>query len=401
VSPVTLVTSTVRTLQVQAKQANVKLQLLSNFKDESSELFEVVRRGMCIIGDSMKLSQVIRNVVSNALKFSATGETVAVAGEHSTVPFPPISSLPLSMSGVVRFDPNGLNTVDQEQFSSVIKDFPHLSEFSRHGSLVIEITDHGPGMDQEEMCRLFQEGVQFNPNQLQAGQGSGLGLWISRGLIDLHLGKLSAFSEGLGQGSTFTIEIPLFEPARLPLDGLGDLEMGTPQISQELQASPTQYSVLGTSDQSLDLFQLPQESPKETRRRLVPTDIKKILVVDDAPTNRKIVRRILKSDGFTDVDEAKDGLECVEMVSSRPPHEPWYDLILMDYEMPRMNGPTATSRLRELGYTIPIIGVTGNILSADVAFFIESGADSVLPKPVVMKDLYEAYSVALSGRVSR
>jgi signal transduction histidine kinase len=81
VSPVTLVTSTVRTLQVQAKQANVKLQLLSNFKDESSELFELVRRDMCIIGDSMKLSQVIRNVVSNALKFSATGETVTVTGE--------------------------------------------------------------------------------------------------------------------------------------------------------------------------------------------------------------------------------------------------------------------------------------------------------------------------------
>ena len=80
VSPVTLVTSTVRTLQVQAKQANVKLIMVSNFKDESSELYKVTRREMCIIGDSMKLSQVIRNVVSNALKFSATGETVIVKG---------------------------------------------------------------------------------------------------------------------------------------------------------------------------------------------------------------------------------------------------------------------------------------------------------------------------------
>ena len=80
VSPITLVTSTIRTLQVQAKQANVKLLLLSNFKDESNELSEVLKRDMCIIGDSMKLSQVIRNVVSNALKFSATGETVSVRG---------------------------------------------------------------------------------------------------------------------------------------------------------------------------------------------------------------------------------------------------------------------------------------------------------------------------------
>ncbi len=81
VSPVTLITSTIRTLQVQAKQANVKLILVSNFKDESSELYELTRRDMCIIGDNMKLSQVIRNVVSNALKFSATGETVSVKGE--------------------------------------------------------------------------------------------------------------------------------------------------------------------------------------------------------------------------------------------------------------------------------------------------------------------------------
>ena len=85
VSPMTLVTSTIRTLQVQAKQANVKLLLLSNFKDESSELSEVLKRDMCIIGDSMKLSQVIRNVVSNALKFSATGETVSVRGEFSFI----------------------------------------------------------------------------------------------------------------------------------------------------------------------------------------------------------------------------------------------------------------------------------------------------------------------------
>lgn len=81
VSPVTLITSTIRTLQVQAKQANVQLILVSNFKDESSELYELTRRDMCIIGDNMKLSQVIRNVVSNALKFSATGETVSVKGE--------------------------------------------------------------------------------------------------------------------------------------------------------------------------------------------------------------------------------------------------------------------------------------------------------------------------------
>ena len=87
----------------------------------------------------------------------------------------------------------------------------YLLDFPRCGSLIIDIEDHGPGMDGEELGRLFQEGVQFNPNQLQAGQGSGLGLWISKGIIELHMGRLTARSEGLGKGSTFTIEIPLLQ----------------------------------------------------------------------------------------------------------------------------------------------------------------------------------------------
>jgi CheY-like chemotaxis protein len=292
---------------------------------------------------------------------------------------------------------------------SITPEFSFLLEWPQCGSLVIEIIDQGPGMDQEEMSRLFQEGVQFNPNQLQAGQGSGLGLWISKGIINLHLGKLTAFSEGLGLGSTFIIEIPLVESKIVHCEGAeGDLEMGvlgrggsshlvnasSPSTGSARYAildstPPTQEQNLTTSAPEKELAL--HHDFDDIESPVIRPEINKILLVDDTATNRKIVRRILKIDGFTDVDEAKDGLECVEMVSSRPPHEPWYDLILMDYEMPRMNGPTATSRLRELGYTIPIIGVTGNILSADVAFFIESGVDSVLPKPVVMKDLYEAY----------
>ena len=123
----------------------------------------------------------------------------------------------------------------------------------------------------------------------------------------------------------------------------------------------------------------------------------KLLIVDDEKSIRDALRDILEYEEY-EVDEAKDGVECIEMVSIHPPNENWYDLILMDYEMPRMNGPNATSKLRELGYKMPIIGVTGNILNADVTYFIQSGADSVLPKPVVMKDLYEAYKKALLDR---
>jgi CheY-like chemotaxis protein len=271
----------------------------------------------------------------------------------------------------VTYRPEGLKSVELGELSRFLtEESRSLLDCPRCGSLQIDIVDQGPGMDESEMARLFREGVQFNPNQLQAGQGSGLGLWISRGIIELHLGRLSAHSEGLGKGSTFSIEIPLLEASH----------------------SPSGSKDNNGSNVYISLSQSPEAEISPPSPVVPPIDtLQRILIVDDTATNRKIVHRILKRDGFTDVDEAKDGQECVEMVSCRPPSEPWYDLILMDYEMPRMNGPTATSRLRELGYSMPIIGVTGNILNADVTYFLESGANSVLPKPVVMKDLYEAY----------
>jgi CheY-like chemotaxis protein len=270
----------------------------------------------------------------------------------------------------VTYRPEGLKSVELGELSRFLtEESRSLLDCPRCGSLQIDIVDQGPGMDESEMARLFREGIQFNPNQLQAGQGSGLGLWISKGIIELHLGMLSAHSEGLGKGSTFSIEIPLLEASHSPS---GSKDNNGSNVYISLSQSP-----------EAEIPPSPVVPPIDTLQR--------ILIVDDTATNRKIVHRILKRDGFTDVDEAKDGQECVEMVSCRPPSEPWYDLILMDYEMPRMNGPTATSRLRELGYSMPIIGVTGNILNADVTYFLESGANSVLPKPVVMKDLYEAY----------
>ena len=293
---------------------------------------------------------------------------------------------------LVRLNLDGLKSIDRHRLLSFVPDeFQNILTFPRCGSLQIDIIDQGPGIGREEMARLFREGVQFNPNQLQAGQGSGLGLWISKGIIELHLGRLSAHSEGLGKGSTFSIEIPLFEsPQKTSEYHLleQDLELGNVSDEPASSDAPSQMEMSSILDLGPNVASTPI-SVKEF-------SLQRILIVDDTATNRKIVHRILKRDGFTDVDEAKDGQECVEMVSCRPPSEPWYDLILMDYEMPRMSGPTATSRLRELGYSMPIIGVTGNILNADVTYFLESGANSVLPKPVVMKDLYEAYNTALA-----
>ena len=115
-----------------------------------------------------------------------------------------------------------------------------------------------------------------------------------------------------------------------------------------------------------------------------------VLVVDDANTNRKMLCRSLKGI-FHSIDQAVDGIDAVEKVRQSLQHHRPYDLILMDFFMPNMDGPTATKRIRsDLGFKGLIIGVTGNALPEDIHTFKTCGADKVLIKPV---DIYVLRSV--------
>jgi CheY-like chemotaxis protein len=86
-------------------------------------------------------------------------------------------------------------------------------------------------------------------------------------------------------------------------------------------------------------------------------------------------------------DEAEDGKFAVEMVKTAAEKNRPYDLVLMDYEMPVMDGPTAASKIRSFGSDVFIIGVTGNMMAEDVDHFCECGANVVLPKPFKMASL--------------
>ncbi len=80
----------------------------------------------------------------------------------------------------------------------------------RAGSLLLMVKDSGVGMTEEQQKNLFREGVQFNANKLQGGGGSGLGLFIAKGIAELHGGTLRACSEGINKGSTFTVRYYAF-----------------------------------------------------------------------------------------------------------------------------------------------------------------------------------------------
>lgn len=112
-----------------------------------------------------------------------------------------------------------------------------------------------------------------------------------------------------------------------------------------------------------------------------------MLVVDDSKPTCKMFCRTLTKSGFT-ASQCHDGDECVEFMQKVLAGEnDAVDLILLDSEMPRMNGPETARALRAMGIAVPIIGVTGHTLPEDLQRFVDSGATRVLVKPVTMEAL--------------
>jgi CheY-like chemotaxis protein len=123
-----------------------------------------------------------------------------------------------------------------------------------------------------------------------------------------------------------------------------------------------------------------------------------VLVVDDSDLTRKMLCRIMKAQGY-DTEEAEDGHIAVEMVRQNMEREDGrtYAVILMDFVMPVMNGPTATRAIRDLGFTAPVLGVTGNGQDFDIAKFVESGANKVFTKPLDVQG-FRAYMKAVHDK---
>jgi CheY-like chemotaxis protein len=123
----------------------------------------------------------------------------------------------------------------------------------------------------------------------------------------------------------------------------------------------------------------------------------RVLLVDDSALSLKMCGKLFRRMGAI-VEDALDGAIAVEKIQARMHStEPNYDMIVMDYMMPKMNGPTACKKMRDLGYAGLIIGLTGNALAVDIEKYLEHGADAVLKKPL---DLSEFRSILLSSRLS-
>jgi signal transduction histidine kinase/CheY-like chemotaxis protein len=382
-------------LQREVAQSSRTSLLCENDVDNDSELVSLsLQPTDSIFADKFKMDQVIRNLISNALKFTPRGGTVTIKmyfvydpavqevhrvptisgkGTGTTVC---IDESRRHSSGTLALVP----TFRQQRKMSRVGVMDRISPLQDTllGKLVIVVSDTGVGISKENQSRLFKEIIQFNPEKLQAGGGSGLGLWITQEILDLHSGKISVFSEGEGSGTSFTVEMPMYRYP--PVQREHSICLVGPTLSSRPTASTVAESCDGGDGSSVTAGNISNQTSRTVFDRslstleesshhkyLLPessTPVLEILVVDDSRLSRKMLMKCLRAEGHT-CFEAEDGLEALEKVKERMSCVPeemgkLFDIILMDFVMPIMDGPTATREMRAIGYMAPIFGVTGN-----------------------------------------
>lgn len=358
------------------------------------------------VGDPVRLQQVLSNILNNAIKFTDTGCIVLHA-----------------------------------------RTCGNYLEFM--------IRDTGVGIPTKEITRLFDPFFQVGSGVQRHFQGTGLGLAICEKLINLMDGDISVDSEP-GLGSAFTVRLPIYgqeHPAPPPLPFWagkrlwvnirnGYLESYLMQLLHHHGADVQRWqpedesraedvlitdmplihhgSLCAQIEFSIDHIGPPQESSPgywihststpleitlllnriyhlnrvtETSLALLPEVVDSqdngditLLVVDDHPINRRLLADQLGSMGYI-VATANDGLDALDAMKVHP-----VDIVLSDVNMPNLDGYGLTRRLRELEYSLPVIGVTANALAEQKQLCLEAGMDNCLSKPVTLEQLRKTLS---------
>jgi len=266
---------------------------------------EIENPELCLHADRARIVQVIGNLLNNAIKYTPRGGAIA------------------------------------------------LRVVSRDATLAVEVEDDGIGIPPDKLEQIFEPFSQLDRSLEKTRGGLGLGLALSQRLVALHGGTLTAWSEGLGKGSTFTVMLPI--------------------VSDRAAPAPVSSAA----------------------RELAPASLR-ILVADDSVDGAESLARLLGALGH-DADVAFDGQAALDGMAQHA-----YDAAILDIGMPRVNGYEVARRVRaqERDRRILLVALTGWGQESDKQRALDAGFDRHLTKPVSPEQLVEALRPAVLGATS-
>ena len=267
---------------------------LIDFKMEIDEKLPKV-----LHGDSMRVKQILINLLTNAVKYTKEGH------------------IKLTIKAAKR---------------------------NENCRLTIIVEDTGIGMTEEDLEKIFTKFQRFNMNKNVNVEGTGLGMAITKGLVEMMNGEISVQSK-YGKGSIFTVEI--------------DQQFSTKKVEEIEEQVESNIETFNAAGQ-------------------------KVMVVDDNKINLKVAERLLREYNVS-VELVVSGKECINRILDGKK----YDLIFLDIMMPKMKGPEVLQNLRNIiGFKTPVVALTADVISGMEEKYISQGFDDCLPKPIIEEELY-------------
>ncbi|KAJ6173583.1 hypothetical protein N7485_006395 [Penicillium canescens] len=363
------------------------------------------------MADLDRMGQVLINILSNAIKFTARSENERMLRVSMGAAIERPSSYP---PNVVFFDSGE---------EGLRKDATNTPEWGEGESvyIMVAVKDSGIGITDQAQKRLFERFNQATPRTESIYGGSGLGLNVCRQLCHLHGGEIGVSSKE-AQGSTFGFFFKARRTTDTTDEGHGNLHASElDKLSSDIQMLGNEMNGVNESTEEPDISENPPVDKigeaemgapnderttrtdsiarevsdghfnRENQRSAENSDMERegtgdrILLVEDNFINRRIVSRKLSAQGF-DITEACNGQQALDMSRNTP-----FDCILMDQQMPIMDGHSATKIIRDIeketGGHVPVLGVTANVRDAQQDEMMNAGMDDIIHKPYGTQEL--------------
>lgn len=343
----------------------VPFQLQAEREGKTFDLaFDV--RDRTVMGDALRLSQVLNNLLSNAIKYTNSGDAVHVRAEQ------------------------------------LVGDATSAGAAGAVASYRITVADTGIGMTEEFLGHLFDLYAREQRFGTQQTVGTGLGMPITKNLVEQMGGTLEVTSE-VDRGSTFTVTIP-FARAAEGASGAGAAAAGSAAgadaVAADAGADVAAAAISVEAPRPVASATPAVAAPAPTAENLLASLAgKRILIAEDNAVNMEIATEMLGMAGL-ETEQAWNGREALDTFAASPPGH--FDAVLLDMKMPEMDGCAAARAIRALdrpdARTVPLIAVTANAFAEDIVATTAAGMDAHISKPIDFHLLCQTLAELIAAR---